>query len=75
MALIKQKTIHDAGTTVPTQLNVERDDQGGEFVQAPRSSYAINETVGLVFTENTKVLEGPQHRLTIADGGVRPGTV
>lgn len=67
MSGLKQKTVHDAGVTNPTELPIA----DGEFASAPRSSYAINETVNLTFTN--KVVEGYADRLTIADGSTRPG--
>ena len=77
MAKLRQRIIHDAGATNPSVTGREIDDQGGKgFVSAPRSGYAINESINLVFTDrNTKILEGYQDRLTLGDGDVRPGTV
>ena len=72
---MKNKKITDAGVSNPTRLSQEINDLGGSYTSTPRSSYAIVEPITLVFTNNTKVLEGPQYHLRIYDeGGVRPGT-
>ena len=72
---LKQKIVHDAGITSNTKISQELNDQGGIGNNSfPRSAYAINESIDLVFTEGTKILESSQHRLNIADGGQRPGT-
>ena len=73
MGRLKQKTVFDAGVTNPTESVREINDQGAEFVSAHRSSYAVNESINLVFTN--KVIEGYKPRDSYADGSVRPGTV
>lgn len=76
MARLRQKAVSDAGVYSPTDLPQEINDQGGKFAQTPRSSYAINETITLTFTN--KIVEQttnePRSATTFADGAVRPGT-
>jgi hypothetical protein len=72
---IKKRVVHDAGITHPSKLGKEINDQGGSgFVTPPRSSFAIDESINLVYTQNTKILESYKPNLNIADGDQRPGT-
>lgn len=71
---IKQKVIFDAGVANPTE-QYEINDQDGVLTSAPKSAYAITETINLVFTYGLGVIGLTKRNLNIADGERRPGTV
>lgn len=73
MAKLRQRTVHDAGASKPTNIE-EINDQGGRYASTPRSSFAINESVELVFTNKIVEQAGGQKYNPIADGAQRPGT-
>jgi hypothetical protein len=72
MAHLSRKTVHDAGISSPINT-YEINDQGGDIVFTPKSSFAIVENIPLVFTQD-KICRDYQRKLNIGDGDVRPGT-
>ncbi|MDD5650198.1 MAG: hypothetical protein PHF86_07280 [Candidatus Nanoarchaeia archaeon] len=73
MGLLKQKVIFDAGVSNPKN-DYEINDQTGRLTSAPKSPYAITETINIAFTYNYGVLGPNSKNLNIADGERRPGT-
>jgi len=73
---LKQKVVFDAGVATPPDL-FEINDQGGHLSRAPKSPYAITETINLVFTYHMGVVGAlmgtTDKNLNIADGQRRPG--
>ena len=73
---LKQKAVFDSGTTNNPQLyNVISQanlvDQGGRMTHAPKSPYAIQETMNFVFTNH--IVGSLKKNINIADGERRPG--
>jgi len=68
---LKQKVVYDAGIKSTTDT-FEINDQGGKITKTPRSSYAIVESINLMFTNS--IIGKNSKNINIADGERRPGT-